>query len=177
MLPTVPELDATLSLPDTEQAAPVAGRCSSAIRRKSRHRPRTGNRCAPPSRGPTAAQAGQVLRLAVGGYLPQGKGGGPSCAASPLTYQADDAARRTTIWDQCGADDASQTPPLSLECAVEGWHDDWVALPGDWTSTDPGGLHQQPVLVPSLWGRSGPRHPRDAQSPRCVYPTHQAVSI
>ena len=53
---------------------------------------------------------------------------------------------------------------------MEGWHDDWVALPGARSSTDPGGLHQQPVLVPSLWGGSGPRHPRDAQSPRGVAP-------
>jgi hypothetical protein len=177
MLPTVPELGATLSLPDTEQAALVAGRCSSAITSNSRCQPRTGHRCAQPRRGPMAAPAGQVLPHFVSGYLLQGKGCRPSCAASPLTHQGNNAARRTTIWDQCGADHASQTRARSLECAMEGWHDDWVALPGDWTSTDPGGLHQQPVLVPSLWGGSGPRHPRDAQSPRCVTPTYHAVSV
>lgn len=75
-------------------------------------------------------------------------------------------ARRTTIWDQCGADNPSQTPRRSLECGMEGWRDDWVALPGDWSSTDPGGIHQQPVLMSSLWGGSGPRHPRDAQFAR-----------
>lgn len=86
-------------------------------------------------------------------------------------------ARRTTIWDQCGADNPSQTPRRSLECAMEGWRDDWVALPGDWSSTDPGGIHQQPVLMSSLWGGSGPRHPRDAQSPHRITPRCLAVPI
>jgi hypothetical protein len=47
-----------------------------------------------------------------------------------------------------------------------GWHDEAIVLPREWSSTDPDGLHQQPVLVPSLWGGSGPRHPRDAQFAR-----------
>jgi hypothetical protein len=85
--------------------------------------------------------------------------------------------RSTAIWDQCGSGNPSQTPPLSLECAMEGWRDDWVALPSVWSSTDPGGLHQQPFLVPSLWGGSGPRHPRDAQSPRRVAHTCHEVLI
>jgi hypothetical protein len=102
---------------------------------------------------------------------------GPDCMTSPFTHQANDSARHTAIWDQCGVGDSSQTDPLSLECAMEGWRDDWVALPRDRTSTDPGGLHQQPVLVPSLWGGSGPRHPRDAQSPRRVAPPCHALLI
>ena len=47
-----------------------------------------------------------------------------------------------------------------------GWHDEAIVLPRERSSADPDGLHQQPVLVPSLWGGSGPRHPRDAQFAR-----------
>lgn len=111
------------------------------------------------------------------GYLLQDSGRSLAWMASPLTHQANSSARYAAIWDQCGAGNSSQTPPRSLECAREGWRDDWVALPGARSSTDPGGLHQQPILVPSLWGGSGPRHSRDAQSPRRVAHTCHEVLI
>jgi len=59
---------------------------------------------------------------------------------------------------------ASRWPPRPLEWVLEGWHDEVAAVPGDRSSTDPDDLHEQSVLVPSLWGGSGPRHPRDAHS-------------
>ena len=58
-----------------------------------------------------------------------------------------------------------------------GWHDEAIVLPRERSSADPDGLHQQPVLVPSLWGGSGPRHPRDAQSPHRITPRCLAVPI
>ena len=44
-------------------------------------------------------------------------------------------------------------------------------MPGAWSSTDPDGLHKQPLLVPALWGGLGPRRSHAVQPPRCAVDT------
>ena len=75
---------------------------------------------------------------------------------------AADAKIRTNA----GRSELPERPRSHYRGTREGWRDEVVALSSARSSTDPDGLHQQSLLVPSLWGGSGPRHPRDAQSVR-----------